>query len=63
MPRGTKPGNKRQKMREQEKGARGRGKKTFVLEDKGLPMGREETDKAHLGMAVYNGKRGNLVLG
>jgi hypothetical protein len=50
-------------MREQEKGARGRGKKTFVLEDKGLPMGREETDKAHLGMAVYNGKRGNLVLG
>lgn len=45
------------------KGTKDRGR-VFVLEqDKGLPLDREKTDMAHRQMAIYKGKRRNLVLG
>lgn len=42
------------KAREQKKGER-----LSVLEDKGLPLDRAETDLAHGKMAAYKSKRGN----
>lgn len=36
-------------------------KDLFVQEDKGLPLGRAETDVAHRQMAVYKGKGKPLV--
>ena len=48
-------------MREKEKGTREGGKGIFALEDKELPLDREETDVAHRQMAVYKGEMGNPV--
>lgn len=47
-------------MREKGEGQRKETGKS-VLEDKGLPLGREETDVAHWQMVVYKGKIGNLI--
>jgi len=40
----------------------GRGGRAFALEDKGLPLGREETEMAHRKRAVYKGTRGNPLV-
>jgi len=37
----------------------GRAGGAFVKEDKGLPLDREETDKARRKIAVNKGKKGN----
>lgn len=39
-----------------------RGEMVFVLEDKGLPLHREEIYMAHNKMTVYRGKMGKSVL-
>ena len=50
-------------MREKGKGTRKRGQGALVPEsNKWLSLDTEETDAAHRKM-VYNGKRGNSVLG
>lgn len=51
-------------MREKGKGTRKSwGQGVFVLEDKGLPLDREETDEAYGIMAVYKGTRETPMLG
>ena len=56
---GQRVGDKRQRW-EKGKGTR-RGSISLGKEqDKGLPLGREETDVAHGKMAVYKGTRGSL---
>lgn len=41
---------------------RGRGGRVFVLEDKGLPLDREEIDIGCRKMSVYKGTRGNPMV-
>lgn len=57
-PEGQRAGNKRQRL-ETEGGGERKGKGLSVLEDKGLPLDRAETDLAHRKMAAYKSKRGN----
>jgi hypothetical protein len=50
-----KDGKKR--MRKKGEGNKGEGKEVFVLEVKGLPLDREETDLAYRKMTVYKRKQ------
>ena len=66
-PERQRTGNKRQRQEIEDEGE-GEGNKekgavVFVLEDKGLPLDREETDVAHRQLAVYKGTRGNAISG
>lgn len=50
-------------MREKRNGTRKRGKEYLPPRDKGLLLDGEETDTAHMQMAIYKGTRGKTVLG
>lgn len=60
-------GNLSQRQMTEDKGEgdgnKGEGGGIFVLEDKELPLDREEIDTEHRKMVVYNVKRGNPMLG
>ena len=52
----TKESSREEEERREEEG-------TFALEDRGLPLDREEIGLAHGQMLIYKGKGGNPVLG
>ena len=62
--RGQRTREKGKKTREKgEMGEGTDGKGSLFWRDKGLPLDREEMDKAHAQVAVYEGKRGTIVQG